>query len=171
MFFKRLVVITGLVCAAVLLFAGCSKQPAEVPKAVAAEAALLAEEAKFAMSIRENTRAEELMERALKLRADRPEYWVTLGMALRKQDKKDAARKAYNKALALHVARYKADQKPEELAEQAFVLGLLGKTDDALKLLQKGLEDHSDSDHMKRMADPRGLPRTFQTADFKALAL
>lgn len=166
---KRLFIVCA--CVAALLVTGCSRAPKEVSPAVRAEAASLLSEAQFAMSIREFSRAEELIERALKLRDDVPEYWVSLGMACRKQDDKSGARKAYQKALGLHVDRYEKDKKPEELAQQAFVLGLLGKTDDALKLLDKGLHEHPDSAVMKKMADPRGLPRTFQTAEFKALTI
>ncbi len=156
-------------CVAVLLFAGCSKK--EVSPAVEAEARMLISEAQFAMQIREFKRAEELVQRALDLRDDQPEYWVSLGMARRRQDNTSGARKAYEKALGMHVARYKEDKKPEELAQQAFVLALLGRTDEALKLLEKGVKDHPDSAALKKMSDPRGLPRTFQTSDFKALAI
>lgn len=166
---KRLLIL--LSCAVVLFVTGCSKKPKEVPAAVKAEAASLASEAQFAMQIREYGRAEELFQRALKLRDDVPEFWVSLGMARRKQDNVDGARKAYKEALALHTDLYKADHQPEQLAQQAFVLALLGKTDDAIKLLDKGLKDHPDSAVMKKMADPRGLPRTFKTDEFKALAL
>jgi len=158
-------------CACFLCVTGCSKKHQEVPVAVKAEAASLISEAQFAMQIREFSRAEELIQRAIKLRDDVPEYWATLGMAQRKQDNREGARQAYKKALSLHVDRYKESRQPDELAQQAFVLGLLGRTDEALKLLEQGLKDYPDSSAMKEMADPRGLPRTFQTAEFKALAL
>lgn len=163
--------LAGLVCAVALAITGCSKETPEVPKAVAAEAAVLAEEAKFAMSIREYARAQELLQRALKLHPDKPEYWVTLGMTQRRQDNTREARQSYEKALGMHQARYKKDARPEELGQQAFVLALLGKTDEALKVLANGVKAHPDSPELKRQADPRGLPRTFQTAEFKALAL
>jgi tetratricopeptide (TPR) repeat protein len=156
-------------CVAALLLAGCSKK--EPDPAVAAEARMLASEAQFAMQIREFKRAEELMQRAIDLRDEQPEYWVTLGMARRRQDNTSGARKAYEKALSMHTSRYKDEKNPEELAQQAFVLALLGRTDEALKLLEKGVKDHPDSAALKKMADPRGLPRTFQNADFKALAI
>lgn len=163
----------SLACGSALLFAGCSKQlkEEEIPKVVKAEAAALVSEAQFAMEIREYSRAEELMGRALKLREDRPEYWVTLGMVRRKQDNKDGARKAYEKALEMHVKRYKEKKDPAEVAHQAFVLGLLGRVDDALKTLKEGLRNHPDSTFLKDKADPRGLPRTFRTEEFKALML
>jgi tetratricopeptide (TPR) repeat protein len=166
---KRLFIVSA--CVAALFFAGCSRQPKEVTPAAKAEAASLLSEAQFAMQIREFPRAEELIDRALKLRDDVPEYWVSLGMARRRQDNKSGARKAYEQALEMHSDLYKKDKAPEQLVQQSFVLALLGKNDDALKLLQKGLKDHPDSAVIKKMADPRGLPRTFQSADFKALAL
>ena len=52
-----------------------------------------------------------------------------------------------------------------------FVLGLLGRTEDAFKLLDKAVKDFPDSPVIKRMADPRGLKRTFQQTEFKELAL
>ncbi|HSI07407.1 MAG TPA: tetratricopeptide repeat protein [Rariglobus sp.] len=160
-----------VVCAVLLLTSGCSKKPKEVPAAVKAEAAMLISEAQFASSIREYPRAQELVERAIKLRDDVPEYWVTLGMARRKQENKDGARKAYEKALGLHKARYKEEKNPEELGQQAFVLALLGRTDEALKVLDQGLKDHPDSAVMKKMADPRGLPATFKAPKFQELAI
>ena len=51
------------------------------------------------------------------------------------------------------------------------MLGLLGRKDEAIKILEKGVKDHPDSAPLKKMADPRGLQRTFQTAEFKALAI
>lgn len=154
-----------------LVAAGCSKAPKEVSDSVKAEAATLISEAQFAMSIREFSRAEELIQKAIKLREDVPEYWVTLGMVRRKQDNKSGARSAYEEALDLHTDRYNAEKKPEELAQRAFVMGLLGKTDEALKLLEAGMKEYPDSPVMKKMADPRGLPATFKRAEFKELAL
>jgi tetratricopeptide (TPR) repeat protein len=162
-------ILFAVACAAALLLAGCSKKEAD--PAVEAEARMLASEARFAMQIREFKRAEELMQRAIDLHDGQPEYWVTLGMARRRQDNISGARKAYEKAFSMHKARYKDEKNPEELAQQAFVLALLGRAGDALKLLEKGVKDHPDSAALKKMADPRGLPRTFQNPEFKALAI
>lgn len=160
-----------LLAAGLFLAAGCSRKPVEVSAAAKAEAASLVSEAQFAMQIREHARAAELFERALKLDEATPEYWVGLGMARRKQDDRDAARKAYRKALELHAARYKEGHDPRDLAQQAWVMALLGRSAEAVKLLEKGLKDHPDDPVMKKMADPRGLPRTFETPEFKAMAV
>ena len=167
---KRL--FTVFICVTTLaLAAGCTKKLKEVDPQAEKEAKLLMSEAQFAMSIREYPRAEELIRRSIKLTDEVPEYWVSLGMTLRKQDNKDEARKAYKRALELHTLRYEISKKPEELAQQAFVLGLLGKTDDALKVLEKGLKEYPDSPVMKKMADPRGLPSTFKNQQFKDLTV
>ncbi|HEY9250492.1 MAG TPA: tetratricopeptide repeat protein [Rariglobus sp.] len=166
---KRLSLI--LACAVLWVATGCSPKKKEVPEAVKAEAGMYYSEAEFAMQIREFARAEELIQRAIKLNDDVPEYWVRLGMVRRKQENKDGARKAYKQALELHSAHYKKTKEPKELAQQAFVLALLGRTDEALKLLEKGLKDHPDSPEMKKLADPRGFPRTFQNPQFKELTV
>jgi len=166
---KRILIV--LIGAVALVVSGCSKEPKEYPTAVTAEAASLIGEAQFAMQIREFPRAEDLIQRALKLREDMPEYWVSLGMARIRQDNSSGARKAYEQAIKLHLARYKKLKEPSDLMQQAFVTALLGKNDEALKILEKALKTHPDSEVVKKMADPRGLPRTFKTPEFKALAL
>ena len=132
---------------------------------------MLMSEAQFASSIREHSRAAELIERAIKLRDDIPEYWVSLGMARRQQDDKSGARKAYEKALGMHAAAYKKSKDPEQVGHQAFVLGLLGRSEEGLKILGKGIKDHPENAELKKMADPRGLPNTFKSARFKELAI
>lgn len=160
---------TLFLCAAITLLGGCK------PKAVSAEDKLKAEnivsEAQFSMQIREYSRAEELFNKAIELRADYPEYWVALGMARRHQDNKDGARAAYKKALGYLEDRYSSEKNLEDLGQKAWVLALLGRTDEAVQFLQKSLKEHPDSAYLQKMADPRGLPHTFQTAEFKELSL
>lgn len=158
-------------CLVLALLAGCKGKPKELSPTEKLAVENLISEAQFALQIREYSRAEELFQRAITLREDFPEYWVLLGMARRRQDNLDGARKAYKHALELHKERYDREKKDEDLAQQAWVLALLGRTDDALKFLEQSLKDHPDSAVLRQMADPRGLPRTFQTAQFKELAL
>ena len=166
-FMKRTALL--LLCAAAVLPGGCKDKP----KVVSAEDKLKAEnfvsEAQFSMQIREYARAEELFQKAIAVRGDYPEYWVALGMARRDQDNTGGARKAYKKALDLFEDRYDRDKNDEDLGQEAWVLALLGRTDDAVALLNKSLKKHPDSAYLRKMADPNGLPHTFQTDDFKAL--
>lgn len=171
MSFARMKTLSVVVSAALLLSAGCSKKQAEVSSAAQKEAAMLMSEAQFAMQVREYARAQELVERAVKLNPTLPEYWVSLGITRRRQDDRDGARKAYKQALELHEERYKAIKTPQEVVQQAYVLGLLGRTDDAMKLLEKGVKEFPESTELKRVADPRGLLRTFQSPEFKERAI
>ncbi|HTJ80038.1 MAG TPA: tetratricopeptide repeat protein [Rariglobus sp.] len=160
-----------LLCAAVVLLGGCKDKP----KVLSPEAKLKAEnfvsEAQFSMQIHEYSRAEDLFQKAIAVRDDYPEYWVALGMARRRQDNKDGARQAYKKALGLLEDRYDLKKNEEDLGQKAWVLALLGRPDDAVAFLNKSLKEHPDSTYLQKMASAHGLPHTFQTADFKELAL
>ena len=158
-------------CVAVALLGGCKGKPKELSAADKLKAENLVSEAQFSMQIREYSRAEELYKKAIEVRGDFPEYWVALGMARRHQDNKDGARDAYKKALKLVEDRYTDKKNEEDLGQKAWVLALLGRKDEALKFLDKSLKEHPDSAYLKKMADPRGLPHTFQTAEFKDLSV
>ena len=163
--------LTFLLCVAVVLLGGCKSKHKEVTPAAKLVAENLISEAQFAWQIHEYPRVEELCLKAIDQRGDYPEYWVLLGMARRRQDNTSGARKAYKHALELHADRYDRDKQDEDLAQQAWVLALLGKQDEALKFLEKSLKDHPGSAVIQRMANPQGLPHTFQTSQFKELAL
>lgn len=154
-----------------LLTTGCRPQPPpEISATTKAEAAALVSEAQFALQIREYARAEELMRRTLKLRDDLPEYWVTLGMAAKQAGHASEARPAYEKALTIHRQRYQETKRPEELGQEAWVLALLGRREEALQVLATGRKAHPDNEALRKLADPRGLARTFDTPEFKAMA-
>ena len=123
------------------------------------------------MQIHEYSRAEDLFQKAISVREDYPEYWVALGMARRRQDNKDGARSAYKKAIGLIEDRYDREKDEQDLGQKAWVLALLGRTDDAVAFLSKSLKEHPGSAYLQKMASPQGLPHTFQTQDFKELGL
>jgi len=160
-----------ILCVAIALLGGCKGKPKEISKADQLQAENFVSEAQFSMQIREYSRAEELYKKAIALHEDYPEYWVALGMSCRRQDNKDGARKAYKKAMGLIDDRYKSAKDEKDLGQKAWVMALLGNTDEAVKFLQKSLKEHPDSAYLQKMADPRGLPHTFQTAEFKELML
>jgi len=160
-----------ILCVVIALSGGCKDKPREISKADKLQAENFVSEAQFSMQIHEYARAEELYKKAIALNEDYPEYWVALGMSCRRQDNKDGARKAYQKAMGLIDKRYAAEKDEKDLGQKAWVMALLGNPDEAVQFLQKSLKDHPDSAYLKTMADPRGLPHTFQTSDFKALSL
>ena len=160
-----------LLCVAVALLGGCKGKPKVLSDSDKLKAENIVSEAQFSMQIHEYARAEDLFQKAIEVRDDYPEYWVALGMARRRQDNKDGAREAYKKALGYVEDRYVDKKNEEDLGQKAWILALLGRTDDALSFLNKSLKEHPDSEYLQKMASPRGLPHTFQTDDFKELSL
>ncbi len=165
---KRLLL---LICVFVALLGGCKGKPKVVSAGDKLKAENLISEAQFSMQIREYSRAEELFKKAIVLREDYPEYWVALGMARKRQDNQDGAREAYKKALGFIDERYKNENDEKDLGQKAWVMALQGNTGEAVKFLQQKLKEHPGSAYLQKMADPRGLPHTFQTPDFKELSL
>ena len=160
-----------LLCVVVALLGGCKGKPKIVSDSDKLKAENLVSEAQFSMQIREYSRAEELFQKAIAVREGYPEYWVALGMARRRQDNKDGARDAYKKALGFIEDRYAETKNEEDLGQKAWVLALLGHTDEAVQFLNKCLKDHPDSAYLKKMSAANGLPHTFQTSDFKNLSI
>jgi Flp pilus assembly protein TadD len=150
------------VAAACLLLAACKEKPAnkaaagqpkDVPKLMAAEADNCASDATFAMQVREFARAEKSLARAVELRPDIPDWWVSLGSARKRQGKVGDARSAYKKALALYEKRYEATANAADLQQQLIMLVLLGREDDARKLLERACQKQPDQPFLKRLSD------------------
>ena len=140
--------VSTVVITALVLLAGCSKQ-----KPVAVTAQELCSQASFAMQQNDNANAASLLRQATELKPDFAEAWVGLGMAEVQLSQIEKARSAYGRALALHSERYKRTQSPNELQQQAFVLLLLGRSDDAESLLAKGKQKHANSPTLQEFAD------------------
>jgi len=51
------------------------------------------------------------------------------------------------------------------------VTGLLGKSDQALKILEKGVKAHPESEVLRKASDERGFRHTFGTPQFKEISL
>jgi len=166
--------------AACLLLAACSKapadkakagQPQEVPKLVAAEAANLASDAAFALQIRDYARAEKSLARAVELRPDIPDWWLSLGSACKRQAKTGDARSAYKKALALYEKRYAATADVTDLQQQLITLVLLGREDDARKLLEQSCKKQPDQPVLKRLSEGKIVDQLLGDPNIQQLKL
>ena len=166
--------------AACLLLAACHKKPAdkaaagqpkEVPKIVAAEAANLASEASFALQIRDYARAEKSVARAVELRPDIPDWWLSLGSACKRQAKIGDARSAYKKALALYEKRYAATADVTDLQQQLITLVLLGREDDARKLLEQSCKKQPDQPALKRLSEGKIVDQLLRDPNILQLKL
>ena len=166
--------------AAGLLLAACHKkpvdkaaagQPKEVPKLVAAEAANLVSDAAFALQIRDYARAEKSLARAVDLRPDIPDWWLSLGSAYKRQSKIGDARSAYKKALALYEKRYAATADVADLQQQLILLVLLGREDEARKLLERCRQKQPDQPVLKRFAEGKIVDQLLADPNIQQLKL
>lgn len=166
---KRLVVL--LLGFTLPLFSGCKPGPANITSLQRKQAASFASEADFAVTLKDLSRAEGLYKKAAALCPDTPAYWESLGMTQRKMDNPKGARAAYGEALALHQDHYRRDRNPDDLLQQAWLLALLGRDDEAVKLLQKARANHPNDLRIRQAAEPKWLEDLRSDPVFKAIAL
>jgi tetratricopeptide (TPR) repeat protein len=135
------------------------------------EAANLVSEAQFATTLRDWTRAEELLAKATSLCPDSGEYWLNLGSVRRRLDNTSGARKAYEQAAAAYGDAYESDPKdPQPLMQQVYVYSLLNQEKKALKALERAQRDHSANPNVRNFT-PETLTRMREDPGFKELAI
>lgn len=151
--------------------AACSKKAPEITSLQRKEAANLMSEAQFALALRDQARAEELIVKAAALCPDNGAYWLDLGSIRRGLENRDGARQAYTEAAKAYAATYKADRKElQPLLQQIYVESLLGNTKVAQKLLKQAIADHADNPAVKNLT-PQWLETILADPNFKSLAL
>jgi len=158
--------------AALLLVAGCKPSVRESTPLQRKQAANLVSEAQFAVSLRDFARAEPLLTQAVELCPDEPNFAVALGSARVRLNDKSGAKQAYETALkAFEAAQAKDAKDPELLLQQAYVLALLGRADDARALLEKTAKKYPDNRAVRAFVDSKQLDRLLADPGFKAIAL
>jgi tetratricopeptide (TPR) repeat protein len=165
---------SAAIAALVLAASGCGGgdrepgAPRTVDKRVAAEAEGHASEAAFAAQIRDYPRAEVSMEKAIALRDDVPEGWFSIGLVRNRLGKKDEARTAYRRALALHEDRYDETSATSEIISQVYVLLVLNRESDARKLLEKASRKHPGDARLEEFSRSRGIDRLLADPEVRA---
>ena len=164
------VLLSGFV---LLLSAGCkpSVKSRDITPLARKQAASLGSEADFAATLKDLRRAEGLYQKAAGLCPDEPSYWENLGIARRKLGETKGARTAYGEALAVYRENYRRDRNPADVLHQMWLLSLLGRNDEAARLLQKGRVDHPADPRIRQAADPKWLEEMRRNPGFKAIAL
>lgn len=152
-------------------WAACQPKAANVTPLQRKQAAGLASEADFAVVMKNLPRAEALYKQALDLGPDMPLYWQTLGVVQRKQGNVKGARTSYERALELYASEYKTGRKSESLAQEIWLLSLLGRHADAEKLIKRAQADQPNDPLIRQLADPKRLEAMRQSPDFLAIAL
>jgi Flp pilus assembly protein TadD len=162
----------ALAVASALAVSACKDKPKELPPAVQAEVMQHMSEAEFAVNIRDYARAEGLLKKATELDPNNARAWIQLGIARRRQNNTSGAKKAYNEALDVLKATYKRDKKqPGPLMAQIEVYVLLGKTDDARKVLEQALKEHPSDRGIREFSEMKLLDQMAKDPQVKASAL
>ena len=166
-------VLTIATAAALLLGAGCKPRAKEITSSQRKEAASLASEAQFALSVRDVARAEATYAQAAALCPDWGDYWLELGRCRVKLGNRGTAKDAYKSALAAYEfdATRNAASRVPAVFRQIYVLALLGRADDARALLAKTQKDLPDNRELRGFAEAKQLDQLLASPAFKEIAL
>lgn len=157
---------------ALVLVSSVGCKPKEIPAVQRKEAAHAASEAEFALTLHDYARAEPLFEKAAKLSPDIGEYWINLGVTRRRLGNKSGAKTAYEKAAEAFADTFKADAtKTDAALQQVYSLALLGKTDEARKVLEKARKKLPDNRQLRAFEEAKQLDHLLEDATFKEIAL
>jgi Flp pilus assembly protein TadD len=157
-----------------LVGGGCARKKKEITSLERKEAAALASEANLAVTLRDLPRAEKSLAKATELCPDDGELWVGLGSIRMRLSDRSGAKRAYESALTAFqdAATAKANQL-EAVAwlNQVHVLALLGKTDDARKVLEKAQKQFPENRDVRVFVQERELDQMMASPAFKEMAL
>lgn len=158
--------------ALLLLGQGCKDKPKEVSTIARGQAAQDVSEAEFAMQIRDYTRAEGLLDKAVQLDPEIARYWLQLGAARKKLNNTSGAKKAYERARELLKAEYRRDKSsPAPLFAEIEVCILLGKPSDAKSVSEQMVKNHSEDIDVKNFVANHVLEKLLVDPNLKAMAL
>jgi tetratricopeptide (TPR) repeat protein len=164
-------VLAALMLAAV---SGCKPKPKPVTELQRKEAEHLMAEAGFAVNLRDWSRAEGLLAKAVQSDPNNGVYWLTLGSMRVRLGNKAGAKAAYEGALnAYQVEAEVAAQKndPEPWLKQVQVLALMGRTDDARAMLEKTAKRFPDNRSVRAFVDGKQFDEMITDPVFKQVAL
>jgi tetratricopeptide (TPR) repeat protein len=155
---------------AAALTAGCGRK--EITSLQRKEAANIASEAQFALTLRDFARAEPLLAKAVELCPDSSQYWQSLGMVRVRLDNRAGAKDAYGQMLDQARDQYKRDAtQTDALLQQVYALALLGRADEAREVLAKAQKNHPEDQTLGSFVQSGQLDRILSDPSFKEIAL
>lgn len=161
-----------LIALALLTAAGCKPKVRHSTDFERKQAANLASEAQFAITLRDFARAEPLLDKATQLCPDVFDGWMQLAAVRIKLGDKSKARPAYEGALNACRAAYAGDPKAfDARLQEVYVLALLGRVDDARDALTKAQKALPDNRQIQGFIESKQLDQILQDPGFKELAL
>jgi Flp pilus assembly protein TadD len=148
-----------LVFAALILsFGACKPKDVEVSSDNRAQAVKLVTDADMQNLLKDYAGAEKLLVQAVELDPTVPVYWSNLGMIRMQLGDKSGAKKAYKRELEICEKAAKKDAKDiDAQLSQLRPLVLLGRADDARKLLEKIGRDNPDNFNLKQLIDSKPI--------------
>jgi len=172
-FFMKTSLLMFATALALVLSTGCNPRTKEISTVQRKEAASLASEAQFALSVRDVARAETLLLKATELCPDTGDYWLELGRCRAKRGNRGAAKDAYKSALKDFVRDEgrNAQNRAPAILRQVYVLALLGNTEDARSLLAMALKELPDSRELRGFVEAKQLDKLLASPAFKEIAL
>ncbi len=166
---RKPVVLAAAFAGLALLSAGCGPKRKDVSDRDRKEAAHLASEAQFALSLKDYARTESLLAKAVELTPDAGALWISLGSARVRQGKKDVAKTAYLGALkAYDLEIAEKPEHAESWLKKVYVLALLGRTDEARGFLEQTAKKFPDTRGVRQFVDGKQFDRMLADPIFKA---
>lgn len=151
---------------------GCGRRPKEITSLQRKEAETLASEADFAMTLRDLPRTEALLTKVVALCPDEGEYWTNLGAVRMRLGDREKAKSAYQSALTAYKDASKAEPKnPELILQQVYVLALLGRVDEARKLVEQTQKKMPEDRVIREFVEQKQLDLMLAERTFKEVSL
>lgn len=157
--------------AAIAVGVGCSPKRKQVSERDRKEAALLVSEAQFAMTMRDWSRAEGSLAKAVQLSPE-GDFWIALGSTRVRLGNRAAAKEAYQEAVKAYEADAANDAtRVEPWLNQVRTLALLGRNDDARAVLAKAAKKFPNDGRVKALLEPKQFEQMITAPVFKEIAL
>jgi len=159
----------ALVFAVALALCGCHRK--KITTLERDEAANMASEAEFAVTMKDWGRAEGLYAKAVGLCPDDGDAWVKLGIVRMRLGDHAGARTAYKAALsAFGDALDKDSSGSQYVLKRAYVLVILGRADDARSSVEKAYKRLPDDRNLRRFVEDRELDALIADPTLKSLS-
>jgi Flp pilus assembly protein TadD len=165
-------VIARFLTCLVLLGTGCGPRAKEITSLQRKEAASLASEAEFAMTLRDLPRTRALLTKVVALCPDDGQQWANLGAVCMRLGDRAHAKSAYESALRAHKDFARSEPlNTEPILQQVYVLALLGRVDEARKLLEKTRRKFPEDRAVRDFVEDKQLDRLLAAPSFKEVSL
>jgi Flp pilus assembly protein TadD len=155
-----------------VLGTGCGRRTKEITSLQRKEAASLASEAEFAMTLRDLPRTQALLTKVVELCPDEAEHWSNLGSVRMRLGDRDGAKRAYESALGVYKDLAKREPKNAGAClQQVYMLALLGRVEDARKLVEKTQKKFPEDRDVRSFVESKQLERMLMDPSFKQVSL